>query len=146
MARELAAYSTGSLLVQAQKRAHLQPGWRLRRALAHLQLVHFPLLPHLQLIIPGLQSAMLREQIHAPLSLQDGWLGNLQGHHPNLRVWGRSCHLHQAQSSTFVQYLLSGSSPSSRSCKSLDQPTYACNFEDLVDGRYAHPQQLYLRD
>ena len=50
MARELAAYSTGSLLVQAQKRAHLQPGWRLRRALAHLQLVHFPLLPQLQLI------------------------------------------------------------------------------------------------
>jgi hypothetical protein len=62
---------------------------------------------------------MLREQIHAPLSLQDGWLGNLQGHHPNLRVWGRSCHLHQAQSSTFVQYFVSGSSPSSRSCKSL---------------------------
>ena len=38
MVRELAAYSTGSLLVQAQKRAHLQPEWHLRPALAHLQL------------------------------------------------------------------------------------------------------------
>ena len=41
MVRELAAYSTGSLLVQAQKRAHLQPEWHLRPALAHLHLVHF---------------------------------------------------------------------------------------------------------
>jgi len=53
MVRELAAYSTGSLLVQAQKRAHLQPEWHLRPALAHLQLVHLPLLAQPQLIIPG---------------------------------------------------------------------------------------------
>ena len=31
---ELTAYSTGSLLVQAQKRLHLQPEWHLRPAFA----------------------------------------------------------------------------------------------------------------
>ena len=45
MARELTAYSTGSLLVQAQKRLHLQPEWHLRPAFTHLQLVHLPFLP-----------------------------------------------------------------------------------------------------
>jgi hypothetical protein len=57
MVRELAAYSTGSLLVQAQKRAHMQPEWHLRPALAHLQLVHLPLLAQPQLIIPDMATA-----------------------------------------------------------------------------------------
>ena len=53
MTQELTIYSTGSLLVQAQKRLHLQPEWHLRPAFTHLQSVHLPVLPQPQLIIPG---------------------------------------------------------------------------------------------
>ena len=42
MTQELTIYSTGSLLVHAQKRLHLQPEWHLRPAFTHLQLVHLP--------------------------------------------------------------------------------------------------------
>ena len=45
MTQELTIYSTGSLLVHAQKRLHLQPEWHLRPAFTHLQLVHMPVLP-----------------------------------------------------------------------------------------------------